>query len=61
MESVKLLIVGIENAGHSWSWGIAVEERIGSLPAIAIRGADGTHFVVVQHYGSVRDVDDECV
>lgn len=47
---VKLLIVGIENAGHSWSWGIAVEKRIRSLPAIAVRGADGTHFVVVQHY-----------
>lgn len=57
----RLLIIGIENTSHSWSWGIAIEEGIGSLPAIAVRDADGTHLVAVQHHRSVRNVDDKCV
>lgn len=55
----RVLVVGIKHASHSWSWGIAVEEGIGPFPAIAVRGADGTHLVVVQHHRSVRNVDDE--
>ena len=31
-----LLVVGVENASHAWSWGVAVEEGIGSFPAVAI-------------------------
>lgn len=58
---VKLLVVGIENASHSRPWGIADEDGIGSLPAIAVRGADGTHLVADQHYRSIWNVDDECI
>ncbi len=61
MRVVGLLVVGIENASHSWSRGVAVQERIGSLPSITVRGADGTHLVAVQHYRSVRNVDDESI
>ena len=56
-----LLVVWVEDASHAWPWSVAVEERIGSLPGIAVRGADGTHLVAIQHHGSVRNVDDEGV
>ena len=47
MEWAGSLIVGVENASHAWSWGIAVEEGIGAFPAVAVRGANGAHLVVV--------------
>ena len=56
-----LLVVGIEHACHAWPWGIAVEEGVGSFPAVAVRGAYGAHFVVHEHDGSVRNIDHECV
>ena len=59
MEGISLLVVGVEYASHSWARGIAGEERIGTLPAIAIRGTDRAHFVVVQHHWSVWYVDHE--
>lgn len=61
IESARVLIFEVEDAGHYCSRGITIQEGIGILPAIAVRGADRTHFVVVQHHGSVWDVDDECV
>ena len=56
---VRLLVIGIENARHSWPWGITGQKRIGTLPAIAVRGADGAHFVVIEHHRSVRYIDDK--
>ena len=56
---VGLLIIRIEHPRHSRSWGIAVEERIGTLPAIAVRGTDRSHFIVIQHHRSIWDIDDE--
>ena len=56
-----LLVVGIEYARHAWSWGVAVEKGVGSFPAVAVRGADGAHLVVIEHDGSVGNIDDECV
>ena len=42
-----LLVIRVENASHPWARDIASKERIRSFPAIAVRGTDGTHLIVV--------------
>ena len=56
-----LLIIRVKNASHARPRGITGQKGIGALPAIAVRGADGAHFVVIQHHRSVRYIDDECI
>lgn len=42
-----LLVISVENASHPRARDIAIKERIRSFPAIAVRGTDGTHLIVV--------------